>query len=373
MNMVYVGNPVLVSPLGYNTADNVDRVLAEKTGIASAPGCKYLTSKIDRAHYYQQRVHQPTGNAFLRDVLFDTLLQVQNNPKTNLTGNDRFLLILSTTKGNIEALNERSEQGCYLHDDASFLKQAFKLVHQPLIISNACASGLSAIINGYRLIKHGYYDQVIVLGYDLVSDFTLNGFDSLYALSDEVCRPFDQSRKGINLGEAVGALQLSSDAKVFKETPAILHGGSLANDANHISGPSRTGEGLVRAIDQCVKTAQINKDQIGYINAHGTATMYNDEMEAQAFNRSALGHVPLSSLKGYFGHTLGAAGIIETIVGLECIKKNRLPVNLGFNNLGVTMPLNIIQNSMTIDAPFMLKTSSGFGGINAAAIFSVHE
>lgn len=147
-----------------------------------------------------------------------------------------------------------------------------------------------------------------------------------------------------------------------------IAGGGLSNDANHISGPSRTGEELGFAIHQALQEAGINSNDIDFISAHGTATLYNDEMEAKAFNLMNLQETPLNSLKGYYGHTLGAAGILETILSAQSLKEDELIPTAGFESGGVTQPVNVIKKKESRVLKRCLKTASGFGGCNAAII-----
>jgi 3-oxoacyl-[acyl-carrier-protein] synthase-1 len=203
----------------------------------------------------------------------------------------------------------------------------------------------------------------------VLSKFVVSGFQSLQALSSEMCRPFDAQRKGINLGECAAGVVLSGTVDVPSEKSTVrIVGGGLSNDANHISGPSRTGEELSFAIRQALEEAGMEIEHIDFISAHGTATAYNDEMEAKAFNLMKLDKVPLNSLKGYYGHTLGAAGILETILSAESLKHNELIPTAGFDQVGVTQPVNVIKKREHRPLKTCLKTASGFGGCNAAVI-----
>lgn len=171
------------------------------------------------------------------------------------------------------------------------------------------------------------------------------------------------------MGEvSASALVTSSEKNLPKEAVEIL-GNATCNDANHISGPSRTGEGLFRSVKAALKEANLNASEIDYISAHGTATTFNDEMEAIAFNRLGMKNVPINSLKGYFGHTLGASGLLETIVGMHFMEKNMLFSSKGFSDLGVSKSINIIKQNTPKSLNTFLKTASGFGGCNTAVIF----
>jgi 3-oxoacyl-[acyl-carrier-protein] synthase-1 len=223
-----------------------------------------------------------------------------------------------------------------------------------------------AIITGMRMLRIGQYENAVICGADVISKFIVSGFQSFQALSDEICKPFDRSRTGLNLGEGAATVILSTNKK-FEENIKVK-GGSVSNDANHISGPSRTGEELAYAIKQAIKDADVSTSDIDFISAHGTATVYNDEMEANAIGLAGLQAVPLNSLKGYYGHTLGAAGLIESVISIQSLKENLMIPTLGFNELGVTSRVNVRASPMRINAGNFLKTASGFGGCNAAVI-----
>jgi 3-oxoacyl-[acyl-carrier-protein] synthase-1 len=219
-----------------------------------------------------------------------------------------------------------------------------------------------------RLIRSCRYDTAVVAGADIISRFVLSGFGSFQAISAGPCRPFDQSRDGINLGEGAGAVILSCNEKYRGNI--LLRGGAVGNDANHISGPSRTGEELCQVINKSLTDAGCRAEDIDFISAHGTATVYNDEMEALAITRANLQSVPVNSLKGYYGHTLGAAGLIESIVTLQSMREDLVLPSLGFKENGVTTPLNICSSLLHIPLNSCLKTASGFGGCNAAVVMS---
>jgi len=177
----------------------------------------------------------------------------------------------------------------------------FGFTTEPIVVSNACVSGVLAVAVAKRMMQSGVYDDAFLVAGDEVSEFVLSGFNSFQAMSENPCKPYDKDRNGVTLGEAVAAVYISSDeSKIEKGTIKILGDGSV-NDANHISGPSRTGEGLYRSIASALKEANVTSNQIDYLSAHGTATLYNDEMEAIAFNRLDLENVPVNSYKGFLG------------------------------------------------------------------------
>jgi len=216
------------------------------------------------------------------------------------------------------------------------------------------------------MIQIDMMSEVFILAIDEVSEFVVSGFNSFQAMSNEPCKPYDEDRKGVNLGEAAAAVYVS-DEDPSPDSFEIIGDGAI-NDANHISGPSRTGEGLYQSILSALKEAKITPNQIDYISSHGTATLYNDEMEAMAFDRLQLNKIPVSSLKGYFGHTLGASGLLETIISCQMMTNNIALANLGFSKNGVSKPIHILEKHVEMPINYVLKTASGFGGCNTALI-----
>src|SRR5690606_37788471 len=176
------------------------------------------------------------------------------------------------------------------------------IANKPVVISHACISGVVALNYALRLLKAGKYKNAIITGADCFTKFVLTGFQSFQAIADKPCRPFDKNRTGINLGEAASTILLSTEMK--HEPLAMLLSGAVSNDANHISGPSRTGAELAMTIERSLLEANIKADNVDMVSAHGTATAYNDEMEAKAFAITNLTNTPLHSFKSYIGHTL---------------------------------------------------------------------
>lgn len=291
---------------------------------------------------------------------------------SNIGLNERVGLIVSTTKGNVDALDENNpfhKDRAYLSQLGYQIKEFFSFKNDAIIVSNACVSGILAVAIAKRYIQQGIYDHVFITSGDVITEFILSGFNSFQALSQEPCRPYDKNRTGINIGEVAASVLVTKDSNNLADEAVTVLGEGSCNDANHISGPSRTGEGLYRSMQSAFHQAGISSDAVDYISAHGTATLFNDEMEAIAFNRMQLNHVPLNSLKGYFGHSLGASGLVETIVGMHSLKNNTLYKSLGFETLGVTQPINVITKTTTQPLQTFLKTASGFGGCNTAILF----
>lgn len=255
-----------------------------------------------------------------------------------------------------------------LHSSAKIVAEHFGFVNRPLVVSNACISGIMGVLTGMRLLQSGRYDTAVVVGADEISKFILSGFQSFQAISNEPCKPFDQNRTGITLGEGAATMILSSDSK-YTDRIKVLSG-AVSNDANHISAPSRTGKELAEAISRTLAMSGLVAYDIDLISAHGTATSYNDEMEAKAIVSAGLDTVPANSLKGYYGHTLGAAGLIESVISIQSLKQNVILSTLGFETIGVSDPINICTQLTSKRLKTCLKTASGFGGCNAAVLFS---
>lgn len=292
--------------------------------------------------------------------LFFEKLCLQHLEALNVDLSDKStLLLIATTKGNIQLLEKN--ENVSLHLICKNIQAFSKAYHQPKIISNACISGSAALIYAHDLIKLNKFEKVVVFAADFISDFVVSGFHSFQALSSKPCKPYDNDRNGLSIGEAAAMVVVSG-----KESQIEILGGATSNDANHVSGPSREGSGLRLAISKAMQFANI--DKIDFINAHGTATNYNDEMESIAFNILKMNKIPLNSFKGYFGHTLGAAGLLETILSAEMMKLNTAFKTCGYENLGISNALNIVKDHKNIEINTLLKTASGFGGSNAAII-----
>lgn len=378
MNNVYLSYNNIISSLGFDSKTVVNKIHDGNTGLKQVHDKSILPKP-----FYSSLIDDDTLNvAFKKITLIDGYTRLEKMMITSLhdtikqsgvnVNHDRVGLIISTTKGNIDALNKNNpfpESRSYLHQLGHIIKHHFSFKNDAIIVSNACVSGILSVAIAKRYIQQNEYDHVFVVGGDLVTEFILSGFNSFQALSEEPCKPYDKNRTGINIGEIATSILITKDtSKLAKEAVEILGEGSC-NDANHISGPSRTGEGLFRSIQSAITQANISNQDIDYISAHGTATLYNDEMEAIAFNRLQLQHTPVNSFKGYFGHTLGASGLVEAIIGVHALKNNTLYPSLGFKEMGVTQPINIITKTTSQPLDIFLKTASGFGGCNTAVIF----
>lgn len=387
MRQTYIVKDNIISSLGFTTQENIEAIRANTIGIRMSDDQQLYPrpvplSRVDsetlegRFHAIcEQHKRKITPDSFTRleKLLIASIHDVLQGNNIN-PYHPKTLLALSSTKGNIDLLEDRykarfNHKRLYLWELARVIQIYFGFVNKPVIISNACISGVLSLITASRIIEAGRYDDVIVAGGDIISEFVIAGFMSFQALSPDPCKPFDQNRTGLSLGEAAGTIHLSSRAPEGNGKAVILAGGATTNDANHISGPSRTGQELSLAIDQALEQAGVEASDLDYIAAHGTATAYNDEMEAKAIGLSKAEQAPVASQKGYWGHTLGAAGIIESAVSVACLRNNQLYRSAGFETPGVTVPLNILTEHRSGEVEKALKTASGFGGCNAAVVF----
>jgi len=242
-------------------------------------------------------------------------------------------------------------------------------------ISTACSSSTNSIMLGARLLKSKTIDKVLVGGTDALSKFTLNGFNSLMILDKQHCRSFDDSRAGLNLGEGAAFLVLERESEVGdKPILGYVEGYANANDAYHQTASSPEGKGAALAMSKALKMAKLKPQEIDYINAHGTATMNNDLSEGLAIQEVFGKDFPkISSTKPFTGHTLGAAGVIESVYSILALNHQVIYPNLNFKTqmkeLDFSPQTELIQD---IDIQFVLSNSFGFGGNNSSIIFGKH-
>lgn len=281
-------------------------------------------------------------------------------------------VIFSTTKGNIgEAATGAATPRLLLHDMAFRVARAAGLEAEPIVVCNACISGVAAVVVGSRLICRGVYDDVFVVGGDEMSRFVTSGFMGFRSVSAGPCRPYDARHDGLSLGEAAGCLLLTSDESLAGCASVV--GGALTNDANHISGPSRTGEPLAEAITRALRQAGMETRDVAFVNAHGTGTEYNDTMEAKALTLAGLQGVPANSLKPCLGHTLGASGLVELMVCDDELARGCLLPTLGFASPAPECQLGVSGEAQPVEGQCCVKTASGFGGCNAAVVLMRHD
>lgn len=396
----------MITPLGEGVGKNFSAILRGESGVTGTTNPRItqsaLTAGIIPEEVYvnvRERLGARAKSLTRTEILTCGCLKslIKSLPKELQTalGNGRTGIVVATAKGNISAIEGRCGSGPFIPEDDDkvlFSSMArciseFSGVRESdiRIISNACISGVSAIVAARRMLLVGDYDMVIVVGADTQNRFITSGFASFKSLSPELCRPYDESRCGLNLGEAAGAIALISmpvrwSCGLDGESGYVtIDGGAVSDDANHISGPSRTGDGLFFAMRNAMKEAGVNAAGIDLLQMHGTATAYNDEMESKAACLAGVQDVPVQSLKPYFGHTMGASGVIETIIAAAEIQEGIIAGTKGYEKSGVRLNVSasnrLITRNLVISSPagkinHCLKTASGFGGTNAAVLLT---
>lgn len=398
----------MITPLGEGVGKNFSAILRGESGVTGTTAPRITQSSlmagiIPEEVYVnvRERLGESAESLTRTEILtcgcLKSLIQSLPQELQNSLGSGRTGIIVATAKGNISALEGRCGSGPFMPADED--KVLFSSMTRCIsefagvresdirIISNACISGVSAIVAARRMLLSGDYDMVIVVGADTQNRFITSGFASFKSLSPDFCRPYDESRCGLNLGEAAGAIALTSNPVRWScgldaESGYVsIDGGSVSDDANHISGPSRTGDGLFFAMRNAMKEAGVNAAGIDLLQMHGTATAYNDEMESKAACLAGVQDVPVQSLKPYFGHTMGASGVIETIIAAAEIQEGIIAGTKGYEKSGVSVPLNVfasnrlITKNLVLSRPagkinHCLKTASGFGGTNAAVLLT---
>lgn len=386
----------IISAIGNNVAENYTALIEGRKGISRV-------SKINTVHKDQIMVGEidfsntemetqlalDTDNNYSRTALLGAIAAKQAVADAKITDIKKYKtgLISATSVGGMDMteryyydyLEDKSLQK-YIdghHAGDSTQKIAEQLgIDQSLVttISTACSSAANSIMFGARLIKAGKLDRVIVGGADCLSKFTINGFKTLMILSDTYNTPFDENRKGLNLGEAAAFLVLESDEVVKaekKEVLAYLKGYGNANDAYHQTASSENGDGATLAMEKALKVAGLQAKDIDYINAHGTATGNNDLSEGKALIRVFGNELPeFSSTKAYTGHTLAAAGAIEAVYSILALQHNLIYPNLNFNTqmkeFDITPQTELKEKVLET----VLSNSLGFGGNCSTLIFS---
>lgn len=367
----YINDYNCITPLGFDVKSNWQNLISGNSGIkkqkiiASQP--EFCTAVIDNEELekvFSENCQDQNFTRLEKMLLLSLKPIVERNPVS-----EKSVLILSTTKGNVSTLKNQNQPpaAAFLASSAQKIGDFFGFKTKPVVVSNACVSGVMAVSLAKNLLESGQFEDAFVMAGDEVSEFIVSGFNSFQALSANPCKPYDENRDGISIGEAAAAVYVSKKMFTEKFSFKIL-GESAVNDANHISGPSRTGEGLFRSIQNALKEADLQPEKIDFLSAHGTATNYNDEMESIAFTRADLQNAPVNSLKGFYGHTLGAAGLLETVIAMESAKENMLIATKNFQKPGVSQPINVIRDNQQKEISIILKTASGFGGCNAAVI-----
>jgi len=311
-----------------------------------------------------------------QSLVMQMINQLFSSEKKKIFTKNSFL-ISATTVGEIDLLekeifnNNENFQKSVLSCLGTKIQKVLKLNRPGIVISSACASSLSAIARASSLINNGKESCVVVVAADAVSEFVFSGFSSLMALDNNFAKPFDKNRDGLTVGEAAAYVVLVSED--FAEKNRIKNFGKIigsaqSNDANHITSPSRNGDGLANAIQKTLEIADLHENKVGFIAAHGTGTKYNDATELKAFKKIFSKSLPIFSVKGAIGHTMGSSGVVQLIAALESFKKNVLPPTIGLKNVDDDAKGWAADIPQKFDGKIALITNAGFGGINAATL-----
>ncbi len=369
---VVVADAAVVTALGSTLESLWHKLMAAETAIR--PITRF---PVDQDHYHAKiaahidDLKAGGGRSMLQDLLGRLFLEMGPVPSDAA-------LITATIKSGADNLESfcrgkpASFQDVLLSSVADIVGAKLGLAGNGICISASCASSTIAVAHGTGLIESNRAEAVLVCCGDLITEYHFSGFSALKALSPFPCRPFDRDRKGLSLGEGAAALLLMNAARARRENRDQLGtvlGWGIANDATHITAPAKSGRGLVQAVDQALRSAKIHPEDITAISAHGTGTVYNDLMELNAF-RQVFGErkVPMYAIKGAIGHTLGAAGGIEAILGLKTLSTRMVPPTVGFSNPEKGAEGQVSPAPQAVSGDYLLTTNSGFGGVNAALV-----
>ena len=343
--MIYKLADNIISPLGITTKANIEAVKAGRTGLASHEGLWDIPEPFTAAILPEELNDQIARDGLTRFESMVVASASEALAKTEFDINSpRVVFILSTTKANVELLGTPMATSAMMHpgESAKRIAKNLGIETEPIVVCNA----------------------------DVLSRFVISGFQSFKSMDANPCRPYDIERLGMNLGEAAATMILASKPTGQQDGWALLQG-RIRNDAHHISTPSNKGEGAYRAMMPLLQ--QVNKDELALVNAHGTATMFMDQMEAVALDRAGLSDIPVNSYKGYFGHTLGAAGVLETVLTMHALNDHTILGTRGFEELGVSVPILVSAEAKPTDKHTFLKLISGFGGSNAALLVTADD
>src|SRR6266550_2805226 len=385
----------VVSPLGFGLSETLDSLREARdcvNGVTrfSVTGCRcktagqlpderllerrYNGAHARRSHRASHMVIQALGEALTQEPQFKPELTVIGTTSGGMShGEDYF-----------RSLNRNSS----LRHSPTWIanypaqkpvidaQEAFGISAPCQVIANACASGTNAIGHAFECVRSGRYQRLLAGGYDALSELVFVGFDSLQASTPEKCRPFDRDRTGMVLGEGAAVLALENlDAARVRGARVLAEiiGYGISTDNFHMTQPDPSGIGPRQAMERALGSANISADVVDYINAHGTATAFNDAAEGKAIS-ALFDRVPVSSTKSMMGHSLGAAGAIEAIICLLALQHQFLPPNINFHAGDEDIDLNIAANEAQ---PAILRTvlsnSFGFGGTNASILMHKFE
>ena len=386
MQKVFVTGMGIISAIGNNTAENLNHLRNGKTGIGKA---KYVQSNFAQTHPFAEvkqsteelksQLNLKTNKGLTRTdyIAFTALKEALLNSQLSSEeiSSEETAFISASTIGGMCNTDELYKDANLISSGSEYLESYPGSTHTLKIakeyelsgvvgaINTACSSSANSIMLGAKLIKSGRATRAIVGGTDSLGKFSINGFNSLQIMSDIPCAPFDANRKGLNLGEGAAYLILESEDVIEdKQAYAEILGYGNSNDAFHPSSLSEDAVGVIECISKALKSAQINPNEIDYINAHGTATGNNDMTELTGISKVFNGFPPFNSTKSYTGHTLAAAGAIEAVYSILSINNNELFPSLNCNTPIEPFNQFPIKEYINSDIKTVLSNSFGFGG-----------
>ncbi|HEX8546894.1 MAG TPA: beta-ketoacyl-[acyl-carrier-protein] synthase family protein [Cytophagaceae bacterium] len=395
---VYITGMGIISAIGNNVQENYEALCNQQSGIdklrfLQTRNSELLVAEVKKSNKELLELANPMYvRGINRTAMLGIIAASEAYDQAKLSREDkaRTGLISSTTVGGMskteiffKQYQDKRQEGEFLeyiesHDCGDIAERIADHLHVTdfvTTISTACSSSANAIMLGARMIKNKMLDRVIVGGADSLTKFTINGFNTLMILDKKSCKPFDENRNGLNLGEGAAYLVLESEneiARTGKKVLGELIGFGNANDAYHQTASSPEGKGAYLAMKSAITLADLNEEKIDYINVHGTGTCNNDLSEGRALERVFSGRMPyVSSTKSYTGHTLAACGSIEAIFSLLSIQHNVIFPNLNFTTQMKELnfaPVTELKTNIKIN--YVLSNSFGFGGNNSTLIFS---
>lgn len=389
----------ILSALGNGSDENLQSLLSLKSGVhtptllQSIHAHEFIMGEVAYSNdALSSMLGLPMGNnGYTRTSLLAlvAMQEVMKGIDKDLLQSEGFAYINANTVGGMCAVEDLYPEFISDKQEGDFLKYVDTLdcaestqnvvdyfdIHPfTATISTACSSSANAIILGARMIQHGIVKRAICGGCDALSRFTLNGFHSLKNVDKQPCRPFDNTRFGLNLGEAAGYLLLETEKSAKErgaEILAVLSGYGNTNDAYHPTAPSPNGDGAYNTMQLALSKAGLQPQDISYINAHGTATINNDAAEGKAIERLFENNIPLfSSTKPYTGHTLAAAGSIEAIFSIWALQQQKAWPNLNFTKQMEDVGVRPVTTLTDAAINHVISNSFGFGGNNVSLLFS---
>ena len=361
----------ITSPLGLTTEENYAAVKRGESGLKVMDGCLGVPGAFCVGIFPDdlKAAVRKEGFSWFESLVLHSVKDALDRCSADPASTGTILIVGTSTAGIEELADVPEKDGNYLAPDVAAKKVAAHLgfVNDPITVSNACISGATAQMLADRLIASGYYDTAVVCGVDALSSFVLAGFESFKALSPTACRPFDIERLGLNIGECAATVVLTKEADPGADAWYIVDG-CLTNDAYHVSAPIPSGDGVSRAARKILTPER--KATLACVTAHGTATMFNDQMESKAIESAGLGDLLTTALKPHYGHTFGASGVVESIIMMCALDEGVILPVLGFEEIGVSGKMRICSQPEHTDKTAFIKLQSGFGSCNGAMIYA---